>query len=156
VRSESDPPDPVEVTTRLATNWAALRPVANRAVEIPGVTVDRMEPGFGVRTPIPPIVQQALQDATPKGGPALDVRKLAEVVNGTLVLLLDDGSTLPNQGVVHLVVNVITARDGATEARTYEIAAIPVASGDAPTSDGAMTDDQLGLELGDGEVGLSQ
>jgi hypothetical protein len=154
MQPETDPPDPTEVATRLATNWAALRPLANREVEIPGVTVDRMELSFGANTGFPPIVQQALLDATPNDGPALEVRKLAEVVNGTLVRLVDDGSTLPRRGVIHLVVNVITARDDVTEARTYEIAALPAESDDSGTPE-ATPEEGLGLEFDDADAGLA-
>lgn len=121
--STPEPPKADDVVERLEANWRALRPIANGDVDSPGVTVEH--PHEGAIFLVPPIVRQAVADASPTDGPQLEVVKLAEVVNGTLVRLVDDGTALPDSELVHIVVNVITAGTGAAEARTYEVAAQP-------------------------------
>ncbi len=119
----SEPPNAIEIAGRLETNWLALRPIANRDVEMPGVAVE--DPREGLIFDIPAIVRQALVDAASADGPPLKVLKLAEIVNGALVRLVDDGTPLPGPDVVHLVVNVVTIHGDSAASSTYEVVARP-------------------------------
>jgi hypothetical protein len=122
--------DAGDVGGRLETNWKALGAVARGEVKSPDVTVeDRHQT---LIPDIPPIVRQALADAAGPAGPPLEILKLAEVANGALTRLMDDGEALPAADVVHLVVNVIMVQGDRMASNTWEVVARPAgaAAGD--------------------------
>jgi hypothetical protein len=124
--------DAGDVTGRLETNWKALGALARGEVISPGVTVE--DRNQSLIPDIPPIVRQALADAAGPDGQPLEVLKLAEVANGTLTRLMDDGEVLPAADVVHVVVNVITVRGDRMASSTWEIVARPVGGATGETA----------------------
>jgi hypothetical protein len=121
---------PDEIASRLHSNWKALRPFASRSAVHAGAALRQPTPDL--LASLPAAVQRAFADAVPAGGPSMQVVKVSEVMNGSLVLLIDDGTALDEANALQVVVNVVVSRGATASSRTFHLAAVPAATPHAP------------------------
>jgi hypothetical protein len=114
-----------DYATQLRANWTVLsNPASLKAV---GITVQPPTPA--VLAGLPQVATGAVAAATPPGAPQPQIAKYAEIVNGTVVAVVDDGSPADDATLAHFAVTVITAGALPASGVTYQLAArIPAAA----------------------------
>jgi hypothetical protein len=121
-----------EIANRMQGNWRALRPLVSGVTQHPTIVIGK--PTGNMLAALPTVVRQALAESVAPGSPPLQVVKYAEIVDGTVVKLIDDGSTIDETHALHLVVNVISQQGRSASSRTYQVAAVPTAGAAGPAA----------------------
>jgi hypothetical protein len=117
------PGQPPDYATQLRSNWQVLsNPASLRAA---GLTVQPASPT--VVAGLPAAATGAVAAATPAGANPLQIVKYAEIVNGKVTAVVDDGSAVNDVALAHLVITVIAAGALPASSVTYQIAARPQA-----------------------------
>lgn len=112
---------PPDYTTQLRANWAVVSNPAS--LKAAGITVQPPTPA--VVASLPAVATAAVAAAAARGMPPLQIAKYANVVDGKVTAVVDDGSPPGDPALVHLVVTVITAGAQPPSAVTYQLAARP-------------------------------
>lgn len=112
---------PPDYSTQLRANWTVVsNPASLRAA---GITVQQPTPT--VVASLPAVAAAVVAAAAPPGAPPLQIAKYAQVVDGKVTAVVDDGSVAADPALIHLVVTVITAGAQPAAAVTYQLAARP-------------------------------
>jgi hypothetical protein len=115
------PGQPPDYAPQLRANWHVLSDPAS--VRSAGVTVQPATPT--VLAGLPAAATGAVAAATPAGRNPLQIVKYAEIVNGKVAAIVDDGSTVDDVSLAHFVVTVITGGALPAAGVTYQLAARP-------------------------------
>jgi hypothetical protein len=113
------PGEPPDYAAQLRANWAVLSdPAALRAA---GISVQPPTPA--VLAGLHPVAAAAVAAAASAGKSPLQIAKYAEIVNGKVTAVVDDGSAANDTTLAHFAVTVVTAGALPVSGVTYQLAA---------------------------------
>jgi hypothetical protein len=122
------PGQPPDYAAQLRSNWHALSDPA--AVKSAGLTIQPATPA--VLAGLPAVATGAVTAAPAAGKNPLQIVKYAEIVNGKVTAIVDDGSAIDDAALAHFVVTVLTAGALPAAGVTYQMAARPQGPAAAP------------------------
>ncbi len=108
-----------DYVSQLRANWHVLSDPAS--LKAAGLTVQPATPAVLAR--LPAVATGVVAAATAAGANPLQIVKYAELVNGKVAAIVDDGSAIGDVTLAHFVVTVITAGALPAATVTYQLAA---------------------------------